>query len=88
MKFNVACRSDVIDSVIKEIGLTFKGLVKKTLYESDVGEGLIEITLVPMIIPDSAVSFTKYILPILKAIPGVIFIEPIREEVITYDIDT
>lgn len=93
MKFNVACKSEAIDPVIERIGITvlgkcLNGFLKKTLYESDVGEGLIEITLVPIVVSDNAFCFTKHILTLLKAIPGVIFIEPVREEVITYDIDT
>lgn len=89
MKFNVACKSEAIDPIIDGyIGKTFRA-VKKTLYESDVGQEATEITLIPISISDNAVvDFTKYVLPMIKAIPGVIFIEPMREEVITYDIDT
>ena len=85
MKFNVACRSGTIDRVLSEIDLSFlKRPIKKTLYESDIGEDLIEIALIPIMLDWIAIP----LIPILKAIPGVIFIEPIREEVITYDIDT
>ena len=88
MKFNVACNKS-IDPIINRIGKAFKGPIKKTLYESDVGEEAAEITLIPISISDNTiVDFTKYVFPMMKAIPGVIFIEPIREEVITYDIDT
>ena len=85
MIFNVACRSGTIDRIFSVINLKFlKGPIRKTLYESDIGEDLIEIILIPITVD----RITIQIISILKLIPGVIFIEPIREEVITYDIDT
>ena len=88
MNFNVAC-SKSIDPIINYIGTGFKRPIKKTLYESDVGEEATEITLIPISISDDAVvDFTKHVFHIIKAMPGVIFIEPVREEVIIYDIDT
>lgn len=85
MQFNVACRSGTIDQVFSVINSRFlKGPIKKTLYESDIGEDLIEITLIPITLDLIAMQ----LISILKLIPGVIFIEPVREEVITYDIDT
>lgn len=82
MKFNVACKSEAIDPVINEIGIALEGIINKALYESDVGENPIEITMIPVDVPNVAINVA---LPILKAIPGVIFIEPVREEVITYE---
>ena len=85
MIFNIACRSGTIDQIFSEIDLRFlKGSIKKTLYESDIGEDLIEIALIPITLDWIAIP----LIPIIKAMPGVIFIEPVREEVITYDIDT
>lgn len=85
MKFNVACRSGTIDRVFPVINSRFlKGPIKKTLYESDIGEDLIEISLIPITLDLIAMQ----LITILKLIPGVIFIEPVREEVIACDIDT
>ena len=85
MIFNVACRSGTIDRILSELDLRFlKGPIKKTLYESDIGEDPIEIALIPISLDWISIS----LIPILKDIPGVIFIEPVREGVIAYEFDT
>ena len=84
IKVNIACRSELIQPVLDEVGKALSKPIRKTLYEHDVGEEPIEITLISVKIGDQAL---KMVASIVKKIPGVIFIEPVREEVKEYEFE-
>ena len=80
---NIGCKSEFIDAVLSEIGGKLRSSTRKVSFI----DGGIEstITIFQIHVLDELV---KAIASVIKVIPGVIFVEPVREEVITYEFES